>query len=254
MLTTVALCLAAFLAGLVDAVVGGGGLIQVPALLIAFPQTPPAMLLGTNRTSSIFGTTVAMLRYVRETRVPWRTMLPTALVASACSYLGSRAVTHANPLAFKPVIIVILVIVAVYTYVRKDFGRLHAPKLGPRAQLGLSLLIGAVLGFYDGFFGPGTGSFLIFAFVGLLGFSFVAASASAKVINVATNLSSFYYFMTTGNVLLPLGFLMAGCNVLGAAAGAHLALTRGSGFVRRLFLLIVPVLIARFAWDVWAGR
>lgn len=250
MLVTLALCVAAFAAGLIDSVVGGGGLIQLPALLIAYPDTHPAVLLGTNRTSSIFGTTAAMLRYAREAAIPWRTMLPTALIAASTSTAGAWAVTHVPNVAFKPVVLVILIAVAIYTYIRKDFGRLHAPKLNARRQLLVGMTAGALIGFYDGFFGPGTGSFLIFAFVGLLGFSFLAASASAKVVNVATNLASLLYFIYSGNLMPQLGLLMAACNVAGSMLGTRLALSRGSDFVRKLFLLVVPLVIARFAYDI----
>jgi uncharacterized protein len=251
MLLTMALCAAAFAAGMIDSVVGGGGLIQLPALLIAFPDAQPAMLLGTNRTSSIFGTTAAMLRYAREAAIPWRTMLPTALIAATTSTAGAWAVTHVPNVAFKPAVLAILIVVAIYTYIRKDFGRLHAPKLDMRRQLLVGLAVGALVGFYDGFLGPGTGSFLIFAFVGLLGFSFLAASASAKVVNVATNLASLIYFVYSGNLMPQLGLLMATCNVAGSIVGTRLALARGSDFVRKLFLLVVPLVIARFAYDIW---
>ena len=250
MLTTLALCVAAFIAGLIDSVVGGGGLIQLPALLVAFPSEPAARLLGTNRTSSIFGTSVAMLRYAREATIPWRSMLPAAIVAATTSAAGAWAVTHVSNVAFKPIVLVVLVAVAIYTYIRKDFGRVHAPKLSPRRQLITATAACAVIGFYDGFFGPGTGSFLIFAFVGLLGWSFLAASASAKVVNVATNFTSLLYFIATGNLMPALGLTMAACNIAGSMVGTRLALTRGSDFVRKLFLIVVPLVIARFGYDI----
>jgi len=251
MWTTLALCVAAFAAGLIDSVVGGGGLIQLPALLIAYPNAPPALLLGTNRTSSIFGTSAAMLRYAREATIPWRSMLPAAVVAATMSAIGAWAVTHVSNVAFKPIVLVVLVAVAIYTFIRKDFGSVHAPRLSPQRQLAVATVACAAIGFYDGFFGPGTGSFLIFAFVGLLGFSFLAASASAKVVNVATNFSSLVYFVFTGNLMPLLGLTMAACNIAGSVVGTRLALTRGSSFVRKLFLVVVPLVIARLAYDIW---
>jgi uncharacterized protein len=245
-----AMCVAAFVAGLVDSVVGGGGLIQLPALLIGYPDLPATKLLGTNRVSSIFGTSVAMLRYARETVIPWRTMLPTAAIAALGSLTGAWVATRVSSATFKPIILVVLVLVAIYTLIKKDFGRLHAPKLGARKQLIAAALLAAPIGFYDGFLGPGTGSFLIFAFVGVLGFSFLAASASAKVVNVATNSASLIVFLLTGNVLLPLGLFMAACNVAGSVVGTRLALRLGSGFVRALFLVVVPLVIARLAYDI----
>ncbi len=171
------MCAAAFVAGLVDSVVGGGGLIQLPALLIGYPDLPATKLLGTNRISSIFGTSVAMLRYAREASIPWRTMLPTAAVAALGSLAGARVATLLNTATFKPMIVIVLIAVTIYTLIKKDFGKLHAPRLSENRQRLAAMLVAAPIGFYDGFLGPGTGSFLIFAFVGVLGFSFLAASA-----------------------------------------------------------------------------
>ncbi len=250
MITTLALCAAAFVAGLIDSVVGGGGLVQLPSLFIAFPQSHAALLLGTNRISSFFGTATAMLRYARETAIPWHTMLPTAAVAATTSLIGAWSVTQVSNVAFKPLVLVILVLVTIYTLRNKNLGQIHAPRLSKGRQQLAGVLIGALLGFYDGFMGPGTGSFLLFAFVGILGFSFLAASASAKVINVATNAASLSFFLYSGLVLLPLGLYMAACNVLGSIVGTRLALRYGSGFVRKLFLIVVPLVIARFAYDI----
>jgi uncharacterized membrane protein YfcA len=252
--STLFLMAAAFVAGLVDSVVGGGGLIQLPALLVAHPEAAPAVLLGTNRTSSIFGTSMAMLRYAREATIPWRTMLPAAVAAAAMSAAGAWTVTHVSSGSFKPLVLVVLIAVGIYTLIRKDFGRIHAPKLSPRRQLLVTTAACAAIGFYDGFLGPGTGSFLIFAFVGLLGFSFLAASASAKVVNVATNFTSLVYFVISGNVMPGIGLAMAACNVAGSLVGTRLALARGSDFVRKLFLVVVPLVIVRFAYDIWLGR
>lgn len=253
-LSPLLLLAAAFVAGLVDAVVGGGGLIQLPTLFITHPEAAPAVLLGTNRTSSIFGTSIAMLRYAREAAIPWRTMLPAAVTAAAMSAVGAWTVTHVSSGSFKPLVLVVLAAVAGYTFVRKDFGRIHAPKLTPTRQQIVATAACAAIGFYDGFLGPGTGSFLIFAFVGLLGFSFLAASASAKVVNVATNFTSLVYFVLTGNVMPLVGLAMAACNVAGSVVGTRLALAHGSTFVRRLFLFVVPLVIVRFAYDIWLGR
>ncbi len=243
--------LAAFAAGFIDSVVGGGGLIQLPALLIAYPAERPTVLLGTNRTSSIFGTTLAAWRYARETAIPWAVMLPTGAVAALASQLGAQAAMAFDPAAFKPLILFVLIAVAIYTWINNDFGKLHRPTRSLRAQRLIGAASGAVIGFYDGFLGPGTGSFLIFAFVGLLGFSFLAASASAKVINVATNAASWITFLVAGQVLLPLGLVMAACNMIGSVLGTRMALRYGSGFVRNIFLVVVPLIIARFAYDLW---
>jgi uncharacterized membrane protein YfcA len=247
--TLAALCGFAFLAGFVDAVVGGGGLIQIPALFVLMPQLPPAVLFGTNKFASVWGTASAALQYTRRMPLIWRSVLPAAVAALVCSYLGAHTVSLINPAVLRPLILALLLAVLAYTLWRKDFGALHAPHLSHAQQLWIGLGTGGALGFYDGFFGPGTGSFLIFAFVGLFGFSFLAASASAKVVNVITNLAALAWFGTHGQVLYATAIPMAACNVAGSLLGSHLALRHGSGFVRVLFIVVVSALIARFAWD-----
>lgn len=243
---------AAFLAGCVDAVVGGGGLIQIPALFATYPATVPATLFGTNKCASVFGTAAASWRYARRVVMPWRTILPAALAAFAFSYVGAAAVAWLPKAALRPLILILLVLAAAYTLVRKDFGQVHRPAHAGIHELAWATLLGAVIGFYDGFFGPGTGSFLIFLFVRWFGFDFLHASASAKVVNVATNLAALAYFVPNGYWLPGLAVAMAVCNVAGSAAGTRLALRYGSVFVRGVFLVVVALLIVRFAWDTWA--
>jgi uncharacterized membrane protein YfcA len=240
---------AAFLAGAIDAVVGGGGLIQIPALFAVHPDAAPATLFGTNKCASVVGTTSATWRYARRVVMPWRTILPAAGAAFALSYAGAAAVAWLPRDAVRPLILVLLVLAAVYTLKRKDFGQVHRPVHAGRRELLYAVLLGGVIGFYDGFFGPGTGSFLIFLFVRFFGFDFLHASASAKLVNVATNLAALAYFLPNGYVLPLLAAAMAVANVAGSLAGTRLALRHGSGFVRRVFLLVVAVMIVRFAWD-----
>lgn len=244
------LCLFSFTAGFIDAVVGGGGLIQVPALFVILPNVPAATLLGTNKFASIWGTLSAAIQYMRRVPVEWPATLAAAAVALPSSYLGARAVTVMQPTLLRPLILALLMLVLLYTLWRKDFGRLHAPRLGHRAQLAGAALCGAILGFYDGFFGPGTGSFLIFAYVAAFGFSFLSASTSAKLINLTTNFAAVLWFVRSGHVLYALAIPMAICNIAGALLGARLALRRGSGFVRLLFIGIVIALICRYGWDL----
>ncbi len=246
-----ALCALAFFAGFVDSVIGGGGLIQVPALLVMLPGAPVATIFGTNKIVSLAGTSVALAQIARKVEVPWRTVLPAALVAALFAFMGARAVTLIDPKLLKPFILLLLIGVAVYTFLRKDFGDLHAPRWTLSTQRWVAMGVGAALGFYEGFFGPGTGSFLIFAFIGLLGFNFLTASASAKVINITTNMAATAWFAWSGNILYKLAAPMAVCNVAGAWVGAHLALTRGSAFLRVFFLLVISALICRYAYDIF---
>jgi uncharacterized protein len=246
------LCAFSLLAGFIDSVVGGGGLIQIPAMLILLPGLPVATILGTNKFASCAGTTIAVQRYARHVTFDWSTILPAALAAFVFSFLGSRTVALLNTALMRPVVLALLVLVAIYVFFVKDLGLIHQPKHAPAKAKWLGVLIGAGLGFYDGFFGPGTGSFLIFLFVGVFGFDFLSASASAKVINLATNIASVIYFGWTGHIIYAYALPMALCSILGAALGTRLAIAKGSRFVRIFFLVIVCALIAKLAQSIIA--
>jgi uncharacterized membrane protein YfcA len=253
-LTTIDLILllaGAFFAGLVDAVVGGGGLVQIPALFGVMPQAAPATVFGTNKLSSVFGTAFATLRYARRVEVPWRAAAPAALAAFAFSYLGAMAVTLMPRDLLRPLVFVLLVAVTIYTYVRKDLGAIDQGRRIGRGGMALALLVGAVLGFYDGFFGPGTGSFLIFIFVRMFGLDFLRASATSKIVNVSTNAAALLFFGFSGHILVAVGLAMAVFNVGGAVVGSHLAIHHGSAFVRKVFLLMASLLILKFAYDTF---
>lgn len=254
MQTLPALCGFAFLAGFIDSVVGGGGLIQLPALLILLPQaTPFAFVSGTNKMASFWGTAAAAWNYSRHVRIDWRSVGAATVGALVFAALGAQAVSRINPALLRPLVLGLLVAVAVYTFVRKDFGSLHAPKLTAGLRLCVGAVVGSAIGFYDGFFGPGTGSFLIFTFVGIFGFDFLAASAAAKVVNSASNVAALGNFMLHGHVLYALALPMAACNILGSLAGTRLAMLRGSRFVRWFFLAVVSAIICKLAYDLRKG-
>jgi uncharacterized membrane protein YfcA len=254
MIEILTLCGFAFVAGLVDAVVGGGGLIQLPALLIMLPQTAIASILGTSKFVSIAGTTIAVQQYAKQQKIEWQNTIPAMVTAFIFSFLGARVTSLLNPSLMRPVILGLLIAVAIYTFNKKDFGLFQISKLSRSQQWLYSVAIGCVIGFYDGFFGPGTGSFLIFAFVGIFGYSFLSASASAKVINFATNLAAILYFASTNNIIYFLGIPMAICNILGAFVGTKLAIKNGSQFVRKLFLVIVSLLILKLGYDITISK
>lgn len=245
----VLLACAAFTAGLVDAVVGGGGLIQIPAIFAVLPREVPATLLGTNKLASMCGTTVAAFKYARRVRVAWSTAAPAAIAAFALAFVGAWTVTRVPGDFVRSLLPLILLAVAVYTFKKKDFGSVHAPLHSGMRERGLAIAVGAAIGFYDGFFGPGTGSFLIFLFVRFFGFDFLGASAAAKVVNVACNVSAMIWFGISGHVLFQLAGLMSVCQVCGSLIGTWLALKHGSGFVRKLFLVVVGALILKTAFD-----
>ena len=246
------LCLFAFFAGFIDSIVGGGGLILIPALLILRPDLDLTTVLGTNKGAAVWGTLTATLQYSRTVGIPWRVMLPAAVTGFIFSGLGAFAVTKVDNDFLRPFIIVLLVGVAIYTFFKKDFGSLHAPSVSENKQRLVGILAGATLGFYDGFFGPGTGSFLIFVFIGLIGFGFLAASASAKIINFATNVSAVLLFAFTGHIAYALALPMALCVAAGAFLGSRTAVLRGSSFVRVLFLVVVTGVILRLSYDTFS--
>ena len=243
------LLLAALFAGFIDAVAGGGGLIQVPTLLVSLPGESPATVFGTNKLSSIFGTGNAALRYARRIALPWGIALPAAAAALVCSFGGAAAVAWLPKVVVRPLVLVLLVLVMVYTMVRPEFGTLGGKRLDRPREWRLALVVGGALGFYDGFFGPGAGSFMIFAFVRWFRLDFLHASSVAKVVNLATNGAALAYFVPAGHVLWGIGLGMAVFNILGAILGARLALRHGNRFVRGSFVVVSSLLIVRLGYD-----
>lgn len=251
--TIAILCGFAFLAGFIDSIVGGGGLIQTPAMLLLLPGVPVPTVLGTGKVSSMMGTLIALRRYAGQVPIRWRVVGLAAGTAGVFALLGARAVSHLPQDLVRPLVLGLLVVIAVYTFWRKDFGQLHAPRLSPRRELLYGVLVGVGLGFYDGFFGPGMGSLLLFTFVGLFGYDFLTASGSSKMVNAATNFTSLAYFALTGQIIYRVALPMAACNMLGATLGSRLALKKGVGFVRVLFLVVVSGVILKLVWEMVGG-
>jgi uncharacterized membrane protein YfcA len=240
---------AAFGAGVVDAMAGGGGLIQLPALFAAFPTTPHPTLLGTGKLAGLAGTTSAAARFIRHVRLDWRLVLPAAAGAFVAALVGAWIATGIPPAKFRTLVPFLLAGVLLYTLLHKDFGRVHQPRWQGRHGSALAAAGAGAIGLYDGFFGPGTGSFLVFLFVRVFGLDFLHASASAKIVNAAANLAAILLFGVTGQIFWLLGLAMAVCNVAGAQVGSHLAIRHGSSFVRSVFIAVVSCLIAKTAWD-----
>jgi uncharacterized membrane protein YfcA len=239
---------AAFAAGCIDAMVGGGGLIQLPALFAIVPNSSPSHLLGTNKFAGIFGTASAVVRYAGRVHIPWRALLPLGIAVLAASVCGAWLATVVAPEVFRPLVPAMLTAMLFYMMFRPTLGAQHAPReFAGRHHLLATVSIVAI-GFYDGFFGPGTGSLLMFVFVRFYGFDYLHASACARVLNVATNGAALSYFAAHGYVYWTLALAMAACNVLGAALGTRLALRGGSNRVRKIFLIVVSALIVRTAW------
>jgi uncharacterized protein len=246
----VLLGVAAVAAGFVDAVVGGGGLVQLPALLVGLPHAAPTEILATNKLASICGTTVSSATYYRRIRPDPRTFLPMMVLAFAGSFCGAAVATQIPRSAFDPIVLVALVVVGTYVLVKPTLGAATALRFAGHRHLAAALAVGSVIGFYDGALGPGTGSFLVFSLVGLLGYSFLEASAKARLANWATNLGALALFVPQGAVLWKVGLVMGACNLVGGYAGARVAVSRGARFVRVFFIVVVSAFVVRIGGQV----
>jgi uncharacterized membrane protein YfcA len=245
------LCIAAFAAGFIDAIVGGGGLIQTPASLILLPQFPVATVIGSLKIPSFTGTSLAALQYMRKVKMDWLMLSIMAAFAFVAAFLGSVLLSRVHNDFMKPLLLVILAVVAFYTYSKKNFGDHIEKEHSKKEKLIYSILISVIIGFYDGFIGPGAGSFLVLAFISLMGFDFLKASANAKMVNLATNLGSILFFVGSGRILYHIAIPMALSNAVGSVIGARLAIAKGNRFIRIFFLLVVTGTIIRFAYDVF---
>lgn len=251
MVEVVAVTLASLAAAFVNSIAGGGGLVSTPILFGLFPAAPPATLFGTNKAAMVWGTAWAAGSYARHVQLPWRSFVPAVIAALGGGFLGAWLVTQVSGEWLRRLLPVMLALVLVFTLVHKDLGHSHAPRFSGATQTFVAALIALGLGIYDGFFGPGTGSFLIFLFVKLLGFDFLHAVAGAKLINTATNLSSLAMFAWSGNVWWKFMLPMAVANVVGSILGTKLALRHGAGFIRAVFVLVVGCLILKTGVDAY---
>jgi uncharacterized membrane protein YfcA len=250
LITVFLLALSAFTAGFIDAVVGGGGLIQTPFLLITFPKMPLPVLFGTNKIAALAGTSIAAFKYAKKITFNYKLLFVIALSCFISSFLGAKIVSHIDSNILKPVILIILIAIAIYTFFKKNLGAHQTKELSLNKQMLYGSAIGLIVGFYDGFFGPGTGSFFVLGFVIILGFEFVKASAYAKIVNCITNISALIVFIKQGHYILQLAILLALFNIIGSIIGSHMALKKGNGFVRVIFLVIVSVMILKYGFDV----
>jgi uncharacterized protein len=249
-LSLILLCFFAFVAGFVDSIVGGGGLVQVPAFFILYPQLPVPAVIGTNRFASAFGTAAAAWNYMRIVKMPWKTIGIAGVCAALASYFGATLQSLFPSYVLKPLILILIICIAAYTYRNKQFGQEDAFRIPTDKIPMYAGGIGAALGFYNGFVGPGTGSLLVFGFVSVVGYSFLNASAISKVVNVMADAASLIFFLANKYVLFQLAIPMLVCNVAGSYLGSRMAVLRGNGFIRKVFLVVIAGIIARFAWDV----
>lgn len=244
------LCFIAFLAGFLDAIVGGGGLIQTPAGLILMPQESVARVIGSLKIPSFAGTFFAAKQYLQKVKIPLNRLLLFSILAFSSSYIGSFCLTKVSNHFMKPVIFIVLVLVAIYTFSKKDFGQKNKDNSKVFSTT-TCIYICIALGFYDGFIGPGAGSLLVLAFISFLGFDFLEANAHAKVVNLATNLGSITLFAMKGSIIWSVAFPMAVCNAMGGLIGSKLAIAKGNQFIRTVFLIVIIGTLCRLGYDVF---
>jgi hypothetical protein len=243
--TALFLLAASFFAGFIDSIAGGGGLIQLPALLIGLPKSDTAEVLGTNKLSSIFGTSTAAALYRKQIKPDPKILIAMGLPALLGSAGGAMLASKIPTSSMRPMVLVLLIVVAVYTWFKPDLGKFENLRHLPRRRVQIAALAGVIIGFYDGIFGPGTGSFLMLILVASLGYAFITASAIAKVVNVATNVGAIMVFGINGAVIWQIGIIMGVANISGAIIGARLAIKGGSTLVRKVFLLVTVALIVK---------
>ncbi|RYU95204.1 sulfite exporter TauE/SafE family protein [Emticicia agri] len=248
--TTIIACIAAFFAGFIDSIVGGGGLVQVPVLFILFPGYSVPQIIGTNRFSSFMGTAVAGYQYAKKVKIPWKTVIYSGIGAAVMSYTGALLSSMMSARILKPTILILMTVIAIYSYRKKDLGQEEKLRFSLQVIPFCGLLIGMTTGFYNGFVGPGTGSLLVFGFVSIIGYSFLSASAISKVVNVIADIASLIFFISKGFVMFQIAFPMMICNMAGSYVGSKIAILRGNAFVRVIFLIVVFGLIFRFGYDV----
>ena len=244
------LCIAAFFAGFVDAIVGGGGLIQTPVALILLPNLAVSSIIGSLKIPAFSGTSFAANQYLKKVDMNWKLLSIMAIVAFASAFLGSHLLTKVHNDFMKPILLVVLTLIAIYTFTKKDFGIHQAKEHTVKRQLLLAVSMSICIGFYDGFIGSGTGSFLVLGFVSVLSFDFLHASANAKMVNLATNFGSICLFVLKGKIIWAIAIPMAVCNAIGGWTGAKLAIKKGNGFIRIFFLIVVIGTLLRFGYDV----
>lgn len=247
----VLLCIAAFAAGFIDAIVGGGGLIQTPAGLILLPNLPVSTVIGSLKIPAFSGTSFAAYQYMKKVTMNWKLLIIMMTLAIPSAFLGSTLLTYMSNDFMKPLLLFILSLLAVYTYAKKNFGQQIAKDISETKQILNAVMISMVVGFYDGFIGPGTGSFLVVAFIALMGFDFLHASANAKMVNLSTNFGSICLFALKGKIIWAIAVPMAFSNAFGGWLGAKLAINKGNGFIRIFFLVVVVGTLLRFAYDIF---
>lgn len=252
--TLLFLLFAAGLAGFIDGAVGGGGLISIPALFLGLSSEATTSILGTNKVVACAGTTIAATQFVRSGIIPIREMISPMLAAGTGAVLGARTAYFFEgrfEAHMRPLMLAMMVGMLLFTLLKPHLGTDHTPRYSIRYQMLFATILSFAIGFYDGFFGPGAGTLLIFAFVVILGFDFLRASALSKTVNWASNIASLVFFLSRGSWLPAVALSMAAANGVGGYLGAKTALAKGSKWVRTLFTIVVAGLILSLAWQMF---
>jgi uncharacterized membrane protein YfcA len=240
-----------FSAGFVDAIAGGGGLIQTPAMLLAFPNNNPVSVVGTSKTAAFFGTSTAAIKYRKSIKTDTRLLLAMVIPAFIGACFGALMASHISSQSFKSTIFFMMIAIFIYTLIKPDLGKVQVEKHSRNKLMSIGGAAAFVIGFYDGLIGPGTGTLLMIFLVAVMGFAFVGASAIAKVVNAMTNLASIIVVGLGVGILWKIGFFLAFANLAGGYAGSHVAIKKGSGFIRIFYLIVTGLLILRLGYSLY---
>jgi uncharacterized membrane protein YfcA len=247
----VLLALAMFFAGFVDAIAGGGGLIQTPAMLLSLPDRDPVSVVATSKLAAFFGTTTAAIKYRKHIKTDPRLLLAMVIPAFIGAGFGALLASEISPESFKSAIFFMMIAIFIYTLFKPDLGKVHVEKHSSHKLMWIGAIAAFVIGFYDGLIGPGTGTMLMIALVAIMGFAFVGASAIAKVVNATTNLASIIVVGLNIGILWKLGLLLGIANLAGGYAGSLMAIKKGSGFIRIFYLIVTGLLILRLGYSLY---
>ncbi|CAB4831128.1 unannotated protein [freshwater metagenome] len=250
-LNLILLGIAMFASGFIDAIAGGGGLIQTPAMLLSFPDRNPVEVVATSKTAAFFGTTTAAIQYRKFIKTDPKLLIAMVIPAFIGSGIGAHLASRISAGSYKSSIFFVMIAIFFYTLVKPELGKEHVEKHSPQKLMVIGSIAAFIIGFYDGLIGPGTGTILMIALVALMGFAFVGASAIAKVVNATTNLASIIVVGLTIGVMWKLGLVLAVANLAGGYMGSHMAIKKGSSFIRIFYLIVTGLLILRLGYSLY---
>ena len=250
-LNLILLGVAMFASGFIDAIAGGGGLIQTPAMLLSFPDRNPVEVVATSKTAAFFGTTTAAIQYRKFIKTDPKLLIAMVIPAFIGSGIGAHLASRISAGSYKSSIFFVMIAIFLYTLVKPELGKEHVEKHSPQKLMFIGSIAAFIIGFYDGLIGPGTGTILMIALVALMGFAFVGASAIAKVVNATTNLASIIVVGLTIGVMWKLGLVLAVANLAGGYMGSHMAIKKGSSFIRIFYLIVTGLLILRLGYSLY---